>query len=72
VRVITTDLRLARSRGNVLLRHGEANLPEPSVVNVSQIATIDLGQLGRRIGELSGERVAEVVGGLLAVITPVR
>ncbi len=34
---LTSNLRRARDPGNVLLRPGESDLPEQSVVNVSQL-----------------------------------
>jgi len=36
--------------GNVLLKKGEANLPKASVVNVSQILTVDKAELTECIG----------------------
>jgi len=41
VAAITSHLRLGAMPGNVRLRRGEAGLPHASVVNVSQIRTID-------------------------------
>ncbi len=41
VAAVTSNLRLAKTPGNVLLDSGESNLPRDSVVNVSQILTID-------------------------------
>jgi mRNA interferase MazF len=38
---LTSNLRRAAGQGNVLLEVGEANLPDQSVVNVSQIFTVD-------------------------------
>jgi mRNA interferase MazF len=59
--VITSNLRRAQAPGNVLLRTGEANLPKASVVNVSQIYTVDRSLLGEPIGTLDPERMEEVV-----------
>jgi mRNA interferase MazF len=67
---LTTNLRRARDPGNVLLVPGEANLPEQSVVNVSQILTVDKRRLGNRIGALSGERVREVVSAIELLLEP--
>jgi mRNA interferase MazF len=64
VAVITSNLQLAQAIGNVRLRKGEGGLPRPSVVNVSQIRTIDKGGLGERVGRLSRERVRQVLAGL--------
>jgi mRNA interferase MazF len=67
---LTTNLRRADAPGNVLLYPGEANRPEQSVVNVSQIATMDQRTLRARIGTLSSERVREVLRGIDLVLQP--
>jgi mRNA interferase MazF len=67
---LTSNLRRAASPGNVLLRAGEANLPRRSVVNVSQLYTLDKSRLGKRIGTLSPERVREIVAGVTFLIEP--
>ena len=67
---LTTNLRRARDPGNVLLYPGEANLPEQSVVKVSQIATVDQRRLRARVGTLSPERVREVLRGVDLVLQP--
>jgi mRNA interferase MazF len=64
VAAITSNLRLGSMPGNVRLRSGEAGLPRPSVVNVSQLRTIDRSRLGERVGALAPERVREVLQGL--------
>jgi mRNA interferase MazF len=66
----TTNLRLARSYGNVLLKAGEANLARQSVVNVSQLFTVDQGDLQDYIGTLSPRRVREIVNGIRKVLEP--
>ena len=69
--VLTSNLRRANSPGgNVLLEAGEANLPEQSVVNVSQILTIDKSQLGEKIGTLSVDRVRQILDGIRLVVEP--
>jgi mRNA interferase MazF len=68
--VLTSNLRRANSPGNVLLEAGEADLPEQSVVNVSQILTIDKSQLGEKIGTLSAERVRLILDGIRLVVEP--
>lgn len=67
---LTSNLRRARDPGNVLLVPGEANLPEQSVVNVSQILTVDKRRLGDHIGALSDERVREVVSEIGLLLEP--
>jgi mRNA interferase MazF len=68
--VLTSNLRRANARGNVVLAAGEGNLPELSVVNVSQIVTVDKTQLGEKIGTLSAERVQQIIEGIKLVIEP--
>lgn len=53
VAAITANLRLGQAFGNVTLRMGEAGLPKRSVVNISQIATVDRSMLDGRIGSLA-------------------
>lgn len=64
VAAITSNLRLATMPGNVRLRKGEAGLLRPSVVNVSQLLTIDRAQLVEPLGLLGTERLREVLRGL--------
>jgi mRNA interferase MazF len=61
---LTSNLHRANEPGNVLLDEGEGDLPEPSVVVVSQIASVDKGRLGQRIGSLSEARVEQILAGL--------
>jgi len=65
VAAITSNLRLAAMPGNVRLRKGEAGLPRASVVNVTQIRTVDRGRLDERIGSLSPARVREILHGIV-------
>ena len=67
---LTSNLRRARSPGNVLLEKDEANLPKQSVVNVTQIFTVDKRDLTEKIGSLSRERMAQVLEGLELLIKP--
>ncbi len=67
---LTSNLHRAAAPGNVLLPRGEANLPKQSVVNVSQLFTIDKSQLGEKIGMLSPMRVREVLDGIQLVLEP--
>jgi mRNA interferase MazF len=61
---VTSNLERAKAPGNLLLRKGEANLPRPSVVNVSQIVTVDKSVLCEKIGSLTADRVREIASGL--------
>ena len=68
--VLTSNLKRAKAPGNVLLDEGEANLPKQSVVNISQIFTVDKGDLVERIGALSRQRVRQILDGIQLVIEP--
>ena len=62
--LITSNLNRAKAPGNVFLRRGEGGLPKASVVNVSQIVTVDKTELAEPVGTLSGAVVAAVCEGL--------
>jgi mRNA interferase MazF len=64
VAAVTSNLRLGAMPGNVRLRRREAGLPRPSVVNVSQLRTIDRSRLGERVGILAPTKLYEVLKGL--------
>ena len=61
---LTTNLKRAKSPGNVLLEAGEANLPKQSVVVVSQVSTVEKTQLGEYIGSLTEQRVSQILAGM--------
>jgi mRNA interferase MazF len=67
---LTSNLKWAGSPGNVLIRKGEAGLPKDSVVNVSQIVTIDKTFLLEKTGSLSNARVREIIQGIKCLIEP--
>ena len=69
VAVVTTNLNLAGVPGNVRLRKGEGGLREASMVNISQLLTIDKDYLDQRMGSLSGVRMAAVDAGLRLVLS---
>lgn len=64
VAVITTNLALAEAPGNVRLSKSESGLLKPSVVNVSQIITVDKGVLTEKVKSLPGAVVQRVDDGL--------
>ena len=64
VAVVTSNLGLAEVPGNVFLSIDESGLPKDSVVNVSQILTIDKALFTERVGLLPPETMAAVDGGL--------
>ena len=62
--VICSNLRLADAPGNVLLSTGDAGLDRRSVVNVSQVVTIDKLDLRGRLGEVTSDQLRLVEVGL--------
>lgn len=52
VAVVTSNLDLAAAPGNVLVRHEDSGLPRDSVVNVSQVITLDKRSLAQRAAAL--------------------
>jgi len=62
--VITSNLRLAEAPGNVRLPTRGTGLSKSSVVNVSQIITVDKAFLTERIGRVSPNLLASVDVGL--------
>jgi mRNA interferase MazF len=67
---LTSNLKRANAPGNVLLDKKETNLPKQSVVNVSQVFTVDKTQLGEYVGTLSPRRVREILSGIKLVVEP--
>lgn len=61
---LTTTLSRANSPGNVLLTPDESALPEQSVVNVSQMFTMDIRQLTDKRGGLDFTRMRDVIAGV--------
>lgn len=67
---LTSNLKRAQAPGNVLLEQGEGNLPKSSVVNISQILTIDKRDIEEKIGTLSSRRIRQVLDGLRLLTEP--
>ncbi len=68
--VITSNIKRAEAPGNVLLKKGEANLPKKSVVNISQIYTVDKRDLVDYIGSLSSNRLNQIIDGIRLITEP--
>lgn len=66
--VITSNLRLAAAPGNVLCRANETSLPRDSVVNVSQLITIDKSLLTEHVSTLPIRKLRQVEAGLRLVL----
>jgi mRNA interferase MazF len=68
VAILTGNLRLADAPGNVLLPAKATGLPRDSVVNVSQLLTLDRSFLTEEIGKLPSHVLADVDAGLRLVL----
>lgn len=68
VAVLTSNLRLTEAPGNVLIPASYTGLPRDSVVNVSQLLTLDRSFLTDEVGRLPGRLMAEVNAGLRLVL----
>lgn len=68
--VLTSNLKRAQAPGNVLLEKGEANLAQQSVVNISQVFTVDKRDLVEKIGTLSRQRVRQTLDGIRLLTEP--
>ncbi len=67
---LTSNLKRAAAPGNVLLKKGEANLPKDSVVNISQLVTVDKTDLAEKMGSLSSTRIKKVIEGIRLLVEP--
>jgi mRNA interferase MazF len=69
VAVISSNLRLVDAPGNVLLPAVATGLPRDSVVNVSQLLTLDRSFLTELVDKLSGRLLGDVETGLRLILT---
>ncbi len=67
---LTSNLKRGLAPGNVVLHKGEANLKKKSIVNVSQIITINKSDLREKIGSLSLERIEKIIEGIKLLVEP--
>jgi mRNA interferase MazF len=67
---LTSNIKRATAPGNVLLQKNESSLPKQSVVNVSQVFTVDKSQLDEYVGTLSLKRMGEILRGINLVLEP--
>jgi len=66
--VISSNLRLADAPGNIFLSRRVSGLPKDSVVNISQLVTMDRKFLSGKAGKLSVKHMAAVDDGLRLVL----
>lgn len=64
VAALATNLGLAAAPGNVLLTRRQSGLPKDSVVNVTQVLTLDRTVLVEPAGVVTPDRMRDVDAGL--------
>ena len=67
---LTSNLKRGLSPGNVVLKKGEANLPKKSVINITQICTVDKSDLFEKIGKVNSKRLKEILIGIQLLTEP--
>ncbi|MEP6904271.1 MAG: type II toxin-antitoxin system PemK/MazF family toxin [Actinomycetota bacterium] len=67
--VITKNLELARAPGNVAVTARVSRLPVDSVVNVSQVITIDKAMLTEFVSTLPNKKMEKIEEGLRLVLS---
>jgi mRNA interferase MazF len=65
---LTSNQALARYPGNLALTARATGLPKDSVANVSQVLTLDRGQLMERVGRLSRSKLSAILAGIDIVL----
>ncbi len=68
VAVLTSNIALAQAPGNVLVRSRYSGLPKDSVVNVSQLLTVDKRLLAEKLRALDAADMSKVDDGLRLVL----
>lgn len=67
---LTSNLQRAKAPGNVLLEPGEGGLPKASVVNVSQVFTVDKRALAEYCGTLYPGKLTRILRGINLLLQP--
>lgn len=67
---LTSNLKRANAPGNVLLKKGEGNLPKDSVVNITQIITVNKSDLVEKIGTLPSSKIRQIFEGIKLLAEP--
>lgn len=68
VATLTSNLRLANAPGNVFVSTAESGLPRDSVINVSQVITLDKEFLVENVSPLPAKIMRKVDEGLRLVL----
>jgi mRNA interferase MazF len=65
---ITSNMRLADAPGNVRVTRRLSGLPHDSVINVSQLITLDKRMLTEKVGRLPPQSLRDVEAGIKLVL----
>ena len=65
---LTSNLRWAEAPGNVMLSARATGLPKDSVVNTSQLITLDRSLLTEEVGKLSKRQLELILSGIDIVL----
>lgn len=68
VAILTSNTALSQAPGNILLNTRRSGLPKDSVVNVSQLITVDRQFLTEKVKMLDSRTMSEVDDGLRLVL----
>jgi mRNA interferase MazF len=68
VAIVTTNLNIAAAKGNVLVNQKQSGLPKDSVINVSQLLTIDKSLFLEYVETLPDSKMEQVDQGLRLVL----
>jgi mRNA interferase MazF len=68
VAILTANLRSADHPGNFVVKRRSSGLPRDSIVNVSQLVTLDRRELTDHVGQLTGAETRQLNDGLRLVL----
>lgn len=68
VAIVTSNLAMADAPGNIRVGKAESGLPKSSVVNVSQLYTLDRELLTQRVRALPADAMRTIDDGLRLVL----
>jgi len=69
VAIITSNLRLAEAPGNFSISKKESGLSKESVVNISQVLTLNKSFLSKKSGKLPSKKIIVLNEGLRLVLS---
>ncbi|HMP96916.1 MAG TPA: type II toxin-antitoxin system PemK/MazF family toxin [Kiritimatiellia bacterium] len=66
--IVSSNMNLAMAPGNVHVSSRSSGLPRPSVVNVSQVITVDKSMLIERVKSLDAQSMGQIEEGLKLIL----